>query len=248
MFSIILREAYRTAALRAQIRSAGGRSVAMPAFKLSTVYDCPEAVSFLNNPQQCQLLLFVSPYAVRALCQIARRHHLRLPTATPCAAPGTASHNELRKAGFSNVTCPEGVGGMQPLCAKLGSRRLAGRKLALVQSNTATPHASLLLAQHHAKPLLLPCYQRKRVSATQWRNRFAEVRTSVNTLIAFDAASLQAASDMAGPDAGVLRKLRIGVNHPAIKAKAAALGYENIICHTNPAKLLKHLANRPINL
>ncbi len=239
--AILLRASNRSTALRAQITRTGGRAIAMPIFSLATEYDCPAAIAFLRQPKNYGLLLFSSPYGVQALRGIALRHQLTLPTAMACAAPGIASRKELIKAGFTNITTPPGIGDLRTLCAELGNQRLVGKRIALVQRVNALPHANTLLVRNKAIPVPMPCYRRTRIAPDTWSAKFDAVRASVNTIIAFEAASLEALNEIAGTDLELIHRLNVGVIHPAIKDKALEIGYENIICHGDITTLLKQL-------
>ena len=250
MVTLILRDAARTDGLRSLIRRSGGRAISLPAFSFETVFDCPAALDFLRHPQIYDWVFFASPQGVTNLRQIAIRNNLQLPNKLACAAPGQASRKALLSAGFQNIVAPAGVSDIGNMLKNNMMGRLAKKKIALVQRTNSPPRTVMLLRKYEALPVPIMCYQRLPNKDSFWPSLDASLRSEINSIIAFDAASLEVLLKYADVDEERIKSLPLGVIHNAIGERAAIMGYENIITSGDSKVMilrLKQMVHESVN-
>lgn len=244
LVTLILRDANRTDLLRMQIRRSGGRAISLPAFHFETVCDCKPAINFLRAPQNVHWLFFAGPHGISSLRQLAVHHRLPLPHGIACAALGQASRKTLLAAGFTNIVALPGINDLEGLLNSKQLGRLNGKRVALVQRLDSPPRAAQELGKFKCIVTPLQCYRRLKNSADTWIRLDEKLRREINSILAFDAASLHVLLELTGEDAQRIRKLPLGVIHRNIQEKAAMMGYENIIASERTTEMLDQLRHK----
>ncbi len=244
LVTLVLRDPSRTEAVRALIRKEGGRAFSQTAFTFETAFDCKEATEFLKRPERYDLAIFVSPQGVASMRKISMRAGLELPRRMHCAGPGIATRKALQAAGFSNVTSPPGVGDLNELLRDSSLGRLAGKRVALVQREGAPSRALNEIRKRKGIPAGIMCYRRLSNEGGLWSDIDPGLRGDLNSIIAFDAPSLEVLNRCAGDDGDRVRKMALGVIHTAIADKARELGFENIIVSGDSKHMILQLKEK----
>ena len=244
LVTLILRDPSYTETIRALIRREGGRAFSNKPYNFETIHDCKEALDLLENSRQYHMAVFASPHGVQSLMQLAMRHNKRLPKNLMCAAPGTATRKALMSAGFQNVVAPPGVGDLRTLLRHRDMSDIAGKVVALVQRENSTSHAVQDLRARKAEPVTIWCYRVVSVGEQVWLGIDEGFRRDMNSIIAFEGQSLELLTKHAGDEVERVKKLPLGVIHPAIHDKAKEIGFENIIVNGDSKALILELAKK----
>lgn len=126
---VVTRPAGTATALRRRVRALGGHFVALPGVGLRAVADADVARRALRAARTADVVVFVSPAAVRYAFALEPR--LRFARATQVVAPGLGSARALHRRGIVGTVSPsrqdsEGVLGLP------GLQRLRGRRVVLI--------------------------------------------------------------------------------------------------------------------
>ena len=236
---LVLRDSSRSENLRAAIRAVNGRAYPLPLFRFETIFDCPVAQNFLSSPQGYSHLIFASPNGVSSLRKFAMRHNLPLPYNIRTAGPGPATSKAIVDAGFVNVAMARGTGDLASLLKSHDLGKM--EKVAFVQREFASARALHEFKRMRAVAVPIPCYRWIEDNEDAWEHIPESLRGSFNSIIAFDAATLELLLQRCKDDVERIKKMPVGVIHPAIAEKASALGYENIIVAGESKKLIDDL-------
>ena len=229
MVTLVLRDPSRTESIRALIRKEGGRAFSQTAFNFETIFDCKEAISFIKQPSKFDFAIFVSPQGVMSMRRISIKLGVDLPKSMPCAGPGAGTRKALLGAGFRNVASPPGVGDLIELLKESKIGKIAQKRVALIQAQDSHSKAAQEIRKRKAIPIPVMCYKRTVNEEGLWPEDDAEMRQDINSIISYDAPSLDILLKKAGSDEQRIKKMPIGVIHPAIAQKASEMGFENII-------------------
>lgn len=124
---VVTRPSASAAALRRRVRALGGNAIGLPGIGLHAAADAASARRALRAARSADVVIFLSPAAVRFAWTLAPR--LRFSRATWVCAPGAGSARALRRRGIADPQFPtqrqdsEGLLNL-PLLARIRRRRI----------------------------------------------------------------------------------------------------------------------------
>jgi uroporphyrinogen-III synthase len=176
---IVTRPAATAGALRRRVRALGGTPIGLPAIGLRAVADAGAARRALRDAQDADVVIFLSPAAVRFAWTLLPR--LRFARATPVLAPGAGSARALQRRGVAGAAFPpqrqdsEGLLDLAPL------QRVRRRRIALVGAPGGRDLLARELTARGARVQLVEVYQR---STPRWtRRQFAALEGAASPWI-----------------------------------------------------------------
>jgi uroporphyrinogen-III synthase len=169
---IVTRPAMTAAALKRRIRALGGRVIALPGVALRASADAVTAKSGLAAARAADVVIFVSPAAVKFA--FARYPTLRFARATAVCAVGATTARALARRGVRAPLWPRARQDSEGLLALPQLQKLRGKKVALV----GAPGGRELLAQTlrarrarvaeiHVYDRVAPRYTRRQLAALE---------------------------------------------------------------------------------
>jgi uroporphyrinogen-III synthase len=216
--------------LAALIVGAGGEPVLYPAIEILDPADPAPARSRLARAQEFDLVVFVSPTAVR------RAGTLRgapWPEGLRAAALGEGTRRELEAAGLRDIVAPGERADSEALLALPELRRLEGRRVLIVRGAGGRALLGETLAARGARVEYAECYRRARPASSAPRGALdgacvnsGEARENLVALLG----------------TARLRALPLFVPHERVARLARALGLEApVLAGPSDAQMLSRM-------
>ena len=127
---VVTRPGAGALAIKRRVRQFGGSVIGLPGVSLRSVGDKPAVKTALTRARLSDIVIFVSPAAVRYAFAIHPK--LRFPKTTRVCTLGAATENALRRKGVKNVFRPSESQTSEALLALPELQRLRGKRVAIV--------------------------------------------------------------------------------------------------------------------
>ncbi len=127
---VVTRPGAGASAIKRRVRQFGGNVIGLPGVNLRGVGDKPAVKTALTRARLSDIVIFVSPAAVRYAFAIHPK--LRFPKTTRVCTLGAATENALRRKGVKNVLRPSESQTSEALLALPELQRLGRRRVAIV--------------------------------------------------------------------------------------------------------------------
>ena len=241
LVTMILRESIRTEKLRNLIRQKQGRAFNLPLFTFEAIYDSPSAIEYLKDYQKYHWTVFSSPISAQSLHKIAVRNNIPLPKTINVAAPGQSTQKALNDLGYRNVFAPRGVSDISTMIKSKSFGRLKDRRVAIIQRENAPIKTFRAFQKRGAIPTTITCYHRIATDENIWNKLDPKLQSEINSIIAFDSASLAKLIEVANEDAVKIKDISLAVIHQSIALKAKELGFKTIIVSGEQNEMIKKL-------
>lgn len=225
---LITRPAGQAGQLAELVAAAGGKPVLFPALEIEPL-EGMENRSPLNAPLHFDLLIFVSPNAVRvAMPHIRRQGGIAAGARVAAVGPGTVA--ELKKSGVRNIISPRSGFDSEALIRELSSLALEGSRALIIRGQGGRELLGETLRLRGIEVTILECYRRKKPDADfnellAWRSK-----GGLRACVATSSAIVVNLFSMAG-DAGRswLSGTTFFVSHPRVAATAISCGVRQVI-------------------
>ena len=215
-----LEQATRLAQL---VRDAGGEPILFPAVEIEALPES-EIASVLKRPGHFDLIVFVSPNAVRvALPWMLTRGGIPVQAKVAAVGPGTAA--ELKKNGVENIISPQEGSDSEALLGELSDMRLEGTRMLIVRGQGGREFLADALRARGAAVEYFECYRRvKPARDTRELVSWLE-RDAIKACLATSSSIIENLFEMAGI-AGRSRLCAVPffVSHPRVAATAFSQG------------------------
>ena len=155
---LVTRPAKQADALVQLIEAAGGEAIRLPTIEIAPPADPAACAALLERLADFDLIIFVSPNAVReALSGIRARG---LPKSLRIAAVGQGTQQVLHAEGFANVLAPSGRFDSEALLELLPAASVAGKNVLIVRGAGGRELLSETLRARGALLSQAECYRR----------------------------------------------------------------------------------------
>jgi uroporphyrinogen-III synthase len=229
---IVTRPASTAAALRRRVRALGGTPVGLPAIGLRASADADAARRALREAQHSDVVIFVSPAAVRfAWALLPRLHFAR---ATPVLAPGAGSARALQRRGVAGATFPASRQDSEGVLELPALQRVRRRRVALVGAPGGRDLLARELAARGARVQLVEVYLRAPPRLT--RRHFAVLESAPAPWISLISSTEALGHLQASLPPALFARLAASdcvVSSARIAARAQALGFAQV--HVAPS-------------
>jgi uroporphyrinogen-III synthase len=155
---VVTRPAATAAALRRRIRALGGHPLGLPGSVLRAAPDRAAVQRALAHARTAELVIFVSPAAVRYA--FAAQPKLRFARSTRVAAVGTGTTRALARRGIKAVLHPRARQDSEGLLALPELHHLRGARVALIGAPDGRELLQQSLRARHARVIRIDVYQR----------------------------------------------------------------------------------------
>ena len=162
---VVTRPASDAHAMRARIRALGGEPVGLPGIRIRAADDTRAAAASLQAARNADLVVFVSPNAVKFAMKIAPA--LRFARTTRICAIGSATAKSLVRAGFKNVVWPVDQQTTEGLIALPELKGLRGRAITLIGAPGGRDLLAQTLKSRNARVQHVYVYRRTKPSFRQ---------------------------------------------------------------------------------
>jgi uroporphyrinogen-III synthase len=159
---VVTRPREQAAGLAALIEGAGGRAFLYPAIEIEDLSDPAAALHAIENLQQFDLAIFVSPTAVRKAFELIQKTHATWPAGLRAAAVGQGSRDELHRYGIQTAVAPESGADSEALLALPELASVAGKRIVIFRGEGGREVLGDTLAARGAKVEYAACYRRAR--------------------------------------------------------------------------------------
>ena len=229
---LITRPAGQSGPFATLIEASGGEPFFFPAIRIEPLPEVDRAVA-LNDLHQFDLLIFVSPNAVRvAMPHILKRGALSAHAKVAAVGPGTAA--ELKKSGVRNIISPQKSFDSEALIRELSSLPLGGGRVLVIRGQGGRELLGDTLRSRGARVEYLECYRRVKPDRDMeellplWRCG------NLKACIATSSAIVTNLYEMAG-EAGRpwLLATPFFVSHPRVAATAFCRGVRRVFVAGN---------------
>ena len=172
--------------LARQVRALGGEPICLPSTSLRPAADARAARAALVRAQGADVVVFVSPSAVRFSFQLQPRW--RPARATRCVAVGPGTRAALLRRGIE-AQCPEGRYDSEGLLAMPGLAQCRGKRIAIVGAAGGRELLAGTLARRGAGLLPVHVYERR---GARWDRRHHAALTSAPGCLYWLVSSVEA--------------------------------------------------------
>jgi len=236
---IVTRPAATAGALRRRVRALGGTPIGLPAIGLRASADADAARRALRDAQDADVVIFVSPAAVRFAWTLLPR--LRFPRATPVLAPGAGSARALQRRGVAGATFPSNRQDSEGLLDLPALQRVRRRRVAQVGALGGRDLLARELAVRGARVQFVEVYQRAPPRLT--RRHFAELEAAAAPWISLISSAEALGYLQSSLPPALFARLGASdciVSSARIAARAQALGFAqvHVAASAAPAVLL----------
>jgi uroporphyrinogen-III synthase len=238
---LVTRPVGQAAPLVQAIKEIGGAPCLFPGVEIVEV-EKAKIVSFLSQIEAVDMLIFVSPTAVRvAMKPIAEMGDLL--DRTKFAAVGRSTAIELKKNGVREIIVPSYGSGSDALLACAELKELEGQSVLVVRGEGGSEALASALRRRGAQVSFLECYRRMLPDAC-----FADIEPLLREgrIAAWTATSgeiLDNLFNFAGEHGALLQKTPLFVNHPRVARRAFSCDVKTIfVAEGGDAGLARGLA------
>jgi uroporphyrinogen-III synthase len=223
---LVTRPVDQTAPLVRAIREIGGAPCLFPGVKIVEV-EKAEVLSALSQPAAVDMLIFVSPTAVR-VAMISIAGMVNLLDGVQIAAVGPSTTAELKNNGVHKIVAPDNGSGSEALAACEELQEMQGRSVLVVRGEGGSEALASILRQRGAQVSFLECYRR-----TLPDSRFAEIEPLLRDgrIAAWTATSgeiLENLFTIAGDQCDLLQATPLFVNHPQVARRGFSCAVKTI--------------------
>lgn len=212
-------------ALAQAITDLGGQAILFPLLEISAPADSGPLRDAASHLDRLQLLVFISPTAVRqGMPPLLAQGPL--PATLRVATVGQGSATALRALGVENVLAPTEQFDSEHLLALPELQNVAGWRIAIFRGENGRELLGDTLKDRGAQVEYIPCY--RRLPPSQGLGELLEAKPDALTVTSSEALGyLWKMADEAGRAA--LRALPLLAPHERIAAAARALGWQTAI-------------------
>lgn len=224
---LITRPAGQARQLAELVVAAGGKPWLFPAMEIEPLEDIENSVA-LNAPLHFDLLIFVSPNAVRvAMPHICRQGGI--PTGAKVAAVGPGTMAELKKSGVRNIISPKIGFDSEALIHELSSLPLEGSRALVIRGQGGRELLGETLRLRGIDVTFLECYRRVKPGGNLNELLPLWINGDLKACVATSSAIVENLFSMAD-DAGRpwLSGTTFFVSHPRVAATAISCGVRQV--------------------
>ncbi|MDP2762432.1 MAG: uroporphyrinogen-III synthase [Sideroxyarcus sp.] len=219
---VVTRPQQQAAGLAQRIATLGGIPLLFPLLEIGPAPEPSALREFVQHAGQYQLLIFISPNAVRYGMEALRA----VPHGVRVAAVGRGSARALREHGIEQVIVPAEHFDSEGLLDLPELQNVAAWRIAILRGDGGRELLGETLKARGAEVEYVTCYQRSKtkldVAALLAAEPEAITLTSSEALAHLDAAL--------GASAAALKTtVPLFVPHPRIAAAAGALGWQRVL-------------------
>lgn len=175
---VVTRAAASAAALKRRIRALGGKPVSLPGTAVRAADDGDVAKAALLKAQTADLVIFISPMAVKFAFALRK---LRFGRQVQVAAIGAATARALQRKGLRNVVFPRDRQDSEGLLALPELRKLRGKHIALIGAPSGRELLAETLRARRARVEKIGVYQR--IAPRYTARHFAELEAAAAPLL-----------------------------------------------------------------
>jgi uroporphyrinogen-III synthase len=238
---LVTRPMIHAAPLAQAIEKIGGAPHLFPGVGIVNM-DKTEVLSVLTRMAAVDMLIFVSPTAVRVAMQSTAEMG-RLMDGARVAAVGQSTAAELRKYGVREIIVPSNGSGSDALveCGQL--KEMAGQSVLVVRGEGGSETLATILKQRGAQVSFLECYRRVLPDS-----RFADIEPLLRDgrIAAWTATGgeiLDNLFNIAGEHGDLLQNTPLFVNHPHVARRGFSRAVKTIfVAGGGDAGLVRGLA------
>lgn len=155
---IVTRPREQAEELAKRIKQLGGKPLLIPLLEIAAVSDAQALRGLASSLTSCDMLVFISPNAVRyGMASLGT-----LPNTLRVAAVGQGSARALRDAGVTEVLVPQGRFDSEALLELPEMQNVAGQRIAILRGESGRELLGDTLKQRGASVEYIPCYQRSK--------------------------------------------------------------------------------------
>jgi uroporphyrinogen-III synthase len=222
---VVTRPREQAVSLQQRITQLGGNVLLFPLLEISPAPDQQALQNAVQRLPGYDLLIFISPNAVR-YGMAALRAHGDLPPGLRCAAVGQGSAQALRDAGVSEIIAPHGQSDSEALLALPQLQAVSGWKIAILRGDGGRELLRDTLRARGAEVEYITCYQRSKPQ--QDMTTLLDAQPHAITLSSSEALGyLGELLDSAARER--LAAVPLFVPHARIAAAAHAQGWSTVI-------------------
>lgn len=155
---LITRPAHQADALVHLVEAEGGEAIRLPTIEIAPPADPAALDAVLKRWADFQLVIFVSPNAVRTA--LPRLRTFGIAPTLPCAAVGQGTQQVLRAEGFENVLAPSARFDSEALLEMLPTASVAGKNILIVRGAGGRELLKETLSLRGARVSHAECYRR----------------------------------------------------------------------------------------
>jgi uroporphyrinogen-III synthase len=155
---VVTRPLEQAAGLARRIEEQGGKPIVFPLLEISSASDARALQQLAQNPAVYQLLIFISPNAVKyGMAALGS-----LPDALRIATVGQGSAQALRGLGIAQVIAPNGRFDSEALLALPELQHVSGWRVAILRGDGGRELLGDTLKARGAQIEYITCYQRSK--------------------------------------------------------------------------------------
>jgi len=224
---LVTRPAEHAQSLMAAIRQMGGKPTLFPGVQIEAIQAQEMASRLALLATGIDLVVFVSPTAVRLGVSLLMERfnslgHLRF------AAVGQSTAAELNKHGLTEVIVPDGASGGESLASCPEMHRVAGRSVLVVRGEGGNNTLETILRGRGASVSFLECYRRSLPVSDFGAVEKLLREGRIGAWMATSGEILDNLLRLAGKKAALLRQTPLFVNHPHVASRAFSQAVEVI--------------------
>jgi uroporphyrinogen-III synthase len=222
---VVTRPRDQAAGLAALIEGAGGRALLYPAIEIEAPSDPSAALHAMENLQQFDLAIFVSPTAVQKSFELLKKARATWPPGLRAAAVGQGSRDELERHGIPGALAPESGADSEALLAAPELAAVAGKRIVILRGEGGRELLGDTLAARGAKVEYAACYRRAQPRTDAGPLLAAWAQGAVHAVTVSSTTGLRNLLAMLGaPGRALLGGTPLFVPHRRVAEEARRLG------------------------
>lgn len=222
---VVTRPREQAAQLATDIEKLGGRCVQFPLLEITPLADNQPLLEAASRLREYQLLIFISPNAVRYGMQ-AIQHVGGLPDTLQIATVGLGSARALQEFGVKNIISPQQRFDSESLLAMPELQQVSGKKILIFRGDQGRELLGDTLKSRGAQVEYVACYHRGKPQHDI--NTLLEAKPDAICISSSEA--LVNLAEMLDPAQKTrLAALPLFVSHERIAAAATGLGWQQVI-------------------
>jgi uroporphyrinogen-III synthase len=226
---LVTRPRDQAEALLEAIRSEGGMAIAFPALEIAPPADPHVLSTLIGRLREFDLLIFVSPTAVRQAWPLIVARHGDWPHGFSLAAIGQGSARALKEHGAKHVLVPESGSDSESLLALPKLQDMAGKRVLIFRGEGGREVLADVLRRRGAAVDYAECYRRQRPSLDPRPILGLWAAGGIQAVTVTSSEILTNLIELLGPDGLVwLRATPLFVIHERIAAAAHQHGLEQV--------------------
>jgi uroporphyrinogen-III synthase len=224
---VVTRPREQAVQLSQDIIKLGGIPIQFPLLEITPLKDDQPLRELVARLHEFQLVIFISPNAVRYGMEAIQQTH-GLPENIQIAAIGLSSAQALRGYGISNVLVPQLRFDSEALLELAELQEMHGKSVVIFRGDKGRELLGDTLKKRGAKVQYASCYHRSKPQ----HNCADLLAAKPDALTVSSSEAMQSLTEIFSPaDINRLKTLPLFVTHERIAAAAHKLGWRNIICN-----------------